>query len=76
MGVSGAQSSVSGAPESPIFWRLFGLDCQVEVPGAELWGVGLGLDTLHVFKVTIVIFSRSSSLWPGVHGVAGHGTLS
>lgn len=43
MGVSGAQSSVSGALESPIFWRLFGLDCQVEVPGAELWGVGLDL---------------------------------
>lgn len=62
-------------PLAALWLRLPGRSARGRVVGCG-FGPCLDIDTLHVFKVTIVIFSRSSSLWPGVHGVAGHGTLS
>lgn len=67
--------SVQG-PGGPHLWlKLPGRSAR----GGRVVGCGFGpcldIDTLLVFKVTIFV-PRSSPLWPGVHGVAGHGTLS
>lgn len=60
----------------PILWWVYDLACHVaqKCQGVVLWDLGFLIHYMSL-RLTIFFYSRSFPLWPGVHGVAGLGTL-